>query len=84
MCLKQYPPATCILQKDAGNVSKERDGPNYGKELDSHHCWGSSCSMTKSRAPRIIFFALLKYLAAKRLFLKIIFTVYEVKPKAVK
>lgn len=76
-------PATCIPQKDAGNISKEKDGPNYGKELDSHHCWGSTCSMPHSRMPRnLFFFPLLKYLATQRQFLKIIFTVQKVKPKA--
>lgn len=63
-------PATCIPQEDAGNISKENDGPNYGKELDSHHCLGS-CSTQGI----FFFFPLLKHLADQRQFLKIIFTV---------
>lgn len=49
---QELSPATFIPQKNTGNISKENDTPNYGKEFDSHHIWGSSCSMLPSRMSR--------------------------------
>jgi len=69
-------PATYIPQKDCWYHLKRKRWSKLWKELDSHHCWGSSCSMPYPRVPRnVFFFTLLKYLVAKTQFLKIFPTV---------